>query len=436
MLFLDFKLKLMNKISQALIVLGSCFSANLSLAQPENDACSNAIQLCPNSTISATTTDATSDGATDNSFCFSPNATIWFYFTTDSDGGDVSIDLTNLSFNPDPTFGQQIDALILDVTTPCASASYTPYSACGSGSTDFTINNAVALAGSTTYYVQVNGRLVGGGVTYPAACDFDISISGTAVDKPTPTVSISALVTDLCQGDDEVITANISDCSDTTNYQWLYNGSLIYSSSSYYFSTDQLTTSGDLTLVITCDTDCPQSDTSNAITYNITEIEANAGPDKFIEQGGQVALEGSGTGDPLWSPSTSLTNPAVFEPIANPESTTTYFLTVTSGSCVKTDSVNVFVGELITIYSAFTPNGDNINDKWIITNSSSYPNIEVTVYDRSGQVVFNTTNYSTQEKWWDGTFKGKDLPSSTYFYVIELNDGDNNVFKGQVTIIR
>ena len=64
--------------------------------------------------------------------------------------------------------------------------------------------------------------------------------------------------------------------------------------------------------------------------------------------------------------------------------------------------------------------------------------MEVTVYDRSGQKVFQTTGYSTPDKWWDGTNKhGKPLPVSTYYYVIDIKQGgDNGIFKGQVNIIR
>ncbi|MCH2233099.1 MAG: gliding motility-associated C-terminal domain-containing protein [Crocinitomicaceae bacterium] len=411
-------------------------SSILVFAQPANDDCADATELCPNQVYSATTTDATADPVSDNNFCFTPAATVWFYFTTDADGGDVSVDITGLTFDPDPTKGQTIGAIFYEATTPCDQATYTPYAMCGAGSTDMSITNVVALAGNTTYYVQVNGRIVGAGVTDPAACDFNIEISGTAVDKPIPTVTIADTVTDICTGDEGTVDVTITGCSDTVNYEWLYGGTTLTSGATDDFNKSLISASGDLELVITCGTLCPQVDTSNAITYTVTEISADAGPDQFITKGDQVTIEGDGIGTPLWSPSTTLTDPNIYQPVAFPESTTIYFLTVTEGPCVRTDSVTVNVGELITIYSSFTPNGDDVNDKWIITNSGSFPNMEVTVYDRSGQVVFNTVNYSTPEKWWDGTFKGKELPSSTYFYVIDLKQGDEGIFKGPVTIIR
>ena len=104
--------------------------------------------------------------------------------------------------------------------------------------------------------------------------------------------------------------------------------------------------------------------------------------------------------------------------------------------CLATDSVTVFVGDVITIYSSFTPNGDNINDRWHILNSEKFPNMEVNIYSRSGQLVFSAVNYSTEDQWWDGQFKGKDLPTSTYYYVVRLNDGSDKEYKGIVTIVR
>ena len=77
-----------------------------------------------------------------------------------------------------------------------------------------------------------------------------------------------------------------------------------------------------------------------------------------------------------------------------------------------------------------------VNDRWHILNSERFPNMEVNVYNRYGQRVFNAVNYSQEEQWWDGSYKGKDLPVSTYFYVIRLNDTENTEYKGQVSLVR
>lgn len=404
-------------------------------AQPSNDDCNNAARLCFGQPLQGTTTAATSSGAEEDNFCSFYSATVWYIFTTNSLGGTVTIDLSGMAFNPGAAYGQTIDAVIIEAASPC-SGTYVPRSNCENSGVDISFSSVVPLAPSTTYFLLINGSQFGGGATLSAECDFQIEISGPAMNVTPPTASISAIDTILCEGDDEAVEVIISNCSDTASFDWYYDNVLISSSANNTFNTNILGGPGYLKLIINCGSYCVYSDTTDSIYFDVTPISAFAGPDKFIQEGEVVTLDGSGDGSPLWSPSTTLTNSTIFAPTANPINTTTYFLTVTNGSCVKTDSMNVFVGEVITIYSGFSPNGDNINDKWIIKNSAQYPDMEITVYDRSGQRVFNTTGYSTPDKWWDGTYKGKQLPVSTYFYVIDLKIGEDGIFKGQINIIR
>jgi len=70
-------------------------------------------------------------------------------------------------------------------------------------------------------------------------------------------------------------------------------------------------------------------------------------------------------------------------------------------------------------YTALTPNGDGINDRWYIQDIDTYPQTEITVYNRLGVKVFSHKgNYQNN---WDGTFNGKPLPSAPYFYQLDLD---------------
>ena len=82
--------------------------------------------------------------------------------------------------------------------------------------------------------------------------------------------------------------------------------------------------------------------------------------------------------------------------------------------------------------TAFSPNGDGINDSWRIEALITYPEALVSVYNRYGQLVFKSTGYN---KPWDGTRNGKPLPVDTYYYIIDLK---NNIptIQGSVFIIR
>jgi gliding motility-associated-like protein len=86
----------------------------------------------------------------------------------------------------------------------------------------------------------------------------------------------------------------------------------------------------------------------------------------------------------------------------------------------------------IEIPSGFTPNNDNIHDEWVIYGLYDFPNTIVKVYNRWGQEVFSSNGYNVP---WDGKYNGVDLPTATYYYVIELNDSEK-VYNGTVTIKR
>ncbi len=88
----------------------------------------------------------------------------------------------------------------------------------------------------------------------------------------------------------------------------------------------------------------------------------------------------------------------------------------------------------LSIPSAFTPNGDGINDKWVIEMTMLYPAAEVEIFDRWGTRVFFSKGYD-ESQYWDGTFNGSELTMDSYYYIINLKNGAPRI-SGTVTIIR
>jgi gliding motility-associated-like protein len=164
--------------------------------------------------------------------------------------------------------------------------------------------------------------------------------------------------------------------------------------------------------------------------------KADAGPDRVVLQGGSVTLVGSGTGPGLtylWTPATALNNPAIAQPSASPVADMNYtFRVTTSDGCTSTDQVSVKLLKTPTIPNVFTPNGDGINDKWSIQYLETYPGCTVQVYNRYGQLIFESKGYS---KPWDGTRSGKELPAGTYYYIIDPKNGRQQM-TGFVDIVR
>ena len=163
------------------------------LCQPSNDNCINATILCAdqsqlfsNANASIDVCSGCSDGATNNgNFCFELNNTVWFTFTTNSNGGSMTADFSNIICNGDtfPTASNELQAVILEATIPCDESSYTEMSNCESGSSNNFTLLANNLSPNTTYYIQVDGGESGAGIIDPAECGFSINISGEAVES-------------------------------------------------------------------------------------------------------------------------------------------------------------------------------------------------------------------------------------------------------------
>ena len=93
---------------------------------------------------------------------------------------------------------------------------------------------------------------------------------------------------------------------------------------------------------------------SKFITIVVDPI-ANAGRDTTICYGSSTRLIGSGGRTYLWSPSTRLSSTTVSNPLATPDSTTTYILTVTdTAGCISRDTVTIFVSKVFAAFSKDT----------------------------------------------------------------------------------
>jgi len=130
---------------------------------------------------------------------------------------------------------------------------------------------------------------------------------------------------------------------------------------------------------------------------------------------------------------TGLDDPASLTPIAGPQENTTYTLHVVSQTCGEaTSSVLVKVFKSIDIPNTFSPNGDGINDYWDISALIAFPASVTTVYSRGGQRVYQSTGYA---KPWDGTYGNAQLPAGTYYYIVDLKNGQPPL-RGWVLIVR
>ena len=135
-----------------------------------------------------------------------------------------------------------------------------------------------------------------------------------------------------------------------------------------------------------------------------------------------------------WKPLLYLDNDTIAYPIVTPQDNITYQLAVTeNGTCTTTKNISIRVLHLLEVPNVFSPNGDGINDKWVMHNLGYFPGCSVDVFNRSGQKVFSATAYNNV---WDGNYNGKPLPVGTYYYIIKTQDNAMPLKTGYVAILR
>ncbi len=85
-----------------------------------------------------------------------------------------------------------------------------------------------------------------------------------------------------------------------------------------------------------------------------------------------------------------------------------------------------------TIYTGLSPNGDGINDVFLIEGIENFPNNSLQIFNRWGNQVYIMDGYKNE---WDGTWReGQLLPDGTYFYL--LDDGEGQQYSGWLEIRR
>lgn len=178
--------------------------------------------------------------------------------------------------------------------------------------------------------------------------------------------------------------------------------------------------------VTATDNDCTDED---EITFTQKQITLDISPsaDIAISPGEYTDISLYGADDYTWSPLDGLdfSNPANVR--AQPENTTTYTITATTNDgCETTATLRVSIGLL--------PNVFNPTSGTLSLGIDDYENNELSIYNRWGIQVFHANPYLTSNEW-DGTYKGKLVPTGNYYGVLELNVSEIEAEKTRIFIV-
>ena len=193
---------------------------------------------------------------------------------------------------------------------------------------------------------------------------------------------------------------------------------------------------GTYNFTVTNDLGCTSAPSEDVVINEQPETPvANAGADVTIGCDILSATIGAATVTGytyVWSPALGLSSTDVAQPTASPTATTTYSLTVTNtAGCSSADEVVVTVTfdcEKV-LPSAFTPDGDGINDIF----PKDFEFVKLTIFDRWGLTLYE----GTDNKGWDGRYNGQMMLPATYYYkiVFENADGTTTEKIGAVTLV-
>ncbi len=253
--------------------------------------------------------------------------------------------------------------------------------------------------------------------------------------------SIITADTAICEGDSIQLTVTNLIPTDTLTYDWGPDA-LILSGEGTNTVWVMPSTTTTFTCVSENNMQCIMNNSVTVTVDPLPSLSTTAWADSdTIYEGTNTTLHVEPNGySYTWSPAGSLSDPNSQNPIAAPESTTSYIVTISGDGCEKEDTVTIYVEEVICgqpdlyIPNAFTPNSDGVNDV-LYVRGNNFTEILFRVYDRWGELVFETTD---QNIGWDGTFEGRDCDPAVFDYYLEVQciNEDRSFHKGNVTLIR
>jgi gliding motility-associated-like protein len=258
-------------------------------------------------------------------------------------------------------------------------------------------------------------------------------------------ITSTAKDTSLCvskENDGSLFFIDLNVLSNNTDFQviWTLNDSSW--TNNKIADSIRIDKSGSLIYTIENSKECSISDT---IWINLSENpEISVAEDNIlINKPENVMLTVFGSTDLtyMWSPSDILDDPSSQKPVAYVDSTTIFKIVATNPSgCLSEKQILVSLEfsecteDVIFIPTAFSPNGDNINDVFEV-KSEAIKEFDLRIYNRWGILVFESADLG---KVWNGTYEDKSLNTDVFGYIINVQCYSGDIFtkKGNITLVK
>ncbi|MBL7743336.1 MAG: gliding motility-associated C-terminal domain-containing protein [Chitinophagaceae bacterium] len=290
---------------------------------------------------------------------------------------------------------------------------------------DPTLKNPMALPTGTSTQYTVIARI--------GSCSAQDNVTITAIPYPVANA-----------GGDTIICYNqpayLSGSHNGVSFSWSPTGSLINANTLTPTAFPPRTT--EYILSVLSDQGCPKAGFDTVLVTVLPKIVPYAGNDTMVIVNQPLQFNATGGTSYQWMPSTGLNNPAIGDPVgiygANIDSIRYKVLVFNEAGCFDSAFVKVIVfktNPYVFVPSAFTPNGDGLNDL-IRPIAVGVKKINYfSIYNRWGQLLFKT---SVNGHGWDGKIKGVPQSTNVFVWMVSAVDYlDKPIFlKGTVTLIR
>lgn len=230
----------------------------------------------------------------------------------------------------------------------------------------------------------------------------------------------------------------------------IINGSITFIDTSicedelpYIWNGIELNDSGSETIVIEGSNGCDSMITINLLIHPLPEITLSPLDYVYCSSDTPEAIIFQNVFDEItWFSDENLTqiisNENEFIPL-NIIGVTNYFVLATDEGCQSPSQIIVveFKNCGLVIPTAITPDGDEKNDRWQLDDIDLlYPNNVVSIFNRWGNKIFESQKGLYNQMPWDGSFNNEVLPTASYYFIIEYNDGNTTASNGIVSIVK
>lgn len=354
-------------------------------------------------------------------------------------GCSSTLNLVSVTVNALPTVTASTSSSItclngtIAINATSASTSYT-----------WTTGNGVTATNQNLGTINFPGNTLGTGtfiytvsVTSAEGCVSAMATTTVSViDLPNANFDLSDL--SICQNQSGTITINVPQTGVT--YDWLIGGQIIPNANPLTIPSTISSVPGQYSVSVVSALGTCTNSALNTLTVNALPLVNIVNPSVLVCDGAEAQFE---VANPTalhsytWlfnGQAISATPNIIVKPITE-LNIGTYTVVVTDvNGCINSaigtialDACDTFVPEI------FTPNGDGKNDEFEIKNIKKYPNNNLKIFNRWGNLVYQKVGYDNDFEGYanEGNAVGKGkLPAGTYYVVLDYGDGKTKVYNG------